>query len=1028
MADSILYTRPSGTTSTAIPSQTVVVENSTVVTNTTTVDKIGDVITDVSYIPYMRAIDIDFVGYRLRPLRQSWFYFDDKMVNKFVQRPNVIELKQYKPHIKDLKSGGARETINIGTATARVLHIETSEITGNTRVYISEINNPTGSIVANDVVTSQQNLTFTSTVASYQHNSGKMRNGSNAISILLSADAEGTTANIYVGNTITLMTGIYAGETSEIVGYNVITKTATVSPAFSNASANIIYSIGDRRIGYSSMKATDDQQGIFITPRGYVSGILHIPDPSVHSFKVRTGDRIFRILDNPRNDTKAYTTRADYRFVANGLDLSKAQIIERTNVTTVRNTINLIIPPTPTPTPTQTPTPTRTPTSTPTLTPTSSTTPTPTPSTTRTATPTPTKTPTPTPSKIILNSCQSQANGAVYRPHLYSGTNQNWNPCFPAGTFWGEHKWRFCDSRGNVIAGSPNIAHMYSGYGGWMSPYNRNTTPAGTRFPAGSYVQFFTDKWTGPFAVGGLYVWEIFCHSATATDCLKIPNDPIAQTFYVSGVDNLDGVFISSVDLFFKNKGATLPVELQIRPVENGYPSSSVVIPGAISILDPEEIRVSDLPNTANSLTATTFNFQSPVYLSPGYEYAIVVITDDFGYDYYCAEKGSKILGTDRVISQQPFMGSLFKSQNQRTWTAMQDEDLMFILKKCVFNDTEGYAYFHENKDEVEKLITANTYFDSFEVQSDAIEFNSTKLTYNYKATNNSSGSLDTEYTIFAPDKKENPTTRKVMLPATYAAKAFDMKVALKTNNQDVSPAIFHNRQNLVAIENRINSGSLRSSVFTIANTGSGYSTNATITITATHGSGAAATGVVNVTSGMIESIVVDTGGSGYSDAVTATVSGGGGTGATVNVSTEVGQSGGPADVRYISKTVTLINGLDGGDLRVYLTAVKPPTSNIHVYYKVRNSLDPQSIEERNWVRMEQVTSIYNYSVRNDPLEFEFRPSTTSNNIVYTTPYNTYRTFNQYAIKLVLTSGDTVASKIPYVLDVRAIALPGDVY
>jgi hypothetical protein len=349
----------------------------------------------------------------------------------------------------------------------------------------------------------------------------------------------------------------------------------------------------------------------------------------------------------------------------------------------------------------------------------------------------------------------------------------------------------------------------------------------------------------------------------------------------------------------------------------------------------------------------------------------------------------------------------------------------MFVLNKCIFENGPGYAYFHENK---EMVPTSNTYMDAFEAQSDAIEVNNTSLTYYYKSTSNATGAMDASYTQFLPDKKTDLEERKVILSSDFENKSYDMKVQLETRNPDVSPMIFHNRQNLVTIENKINSGGLRAELFNITNQGSGYTTNASISITSVHGAGANAYAVVNVTSGKIVDVIVDAHGSGYSDNVSAIVSGGGGTGGLITITPETGRSGGPAETRYISKTVTLIDGLDAGDLRVYLTAVKPPSSNIHVYYKVRNSLDPEKIEDRNWTRMEQVTSIYNYSTKGEAKEFEFRPSTTSNNIVYVTPYNTYRTFNQFAIKIVLTAEDSVASKIPYVMDVRAIALPEDIY
>jgi hypothetical protein len=44
------------------------------------------------------------------------------------------------------------------------------------------------------------------------------------------------------------------------------------------------------------------------------------------------------------------------------------------------------------------------------------------------------------------------------------------------------------------------------------------------------------------------------------------------------------------------------------------------------------------------------------------------------------------MVGTDRVISGQPALGSLFKSQNASTWTADQMQDLKFTLYRAVFD------------------------------------------------------------------------------------------------------------------------------------------------------------------------------------------------------------------------------------------------------------------------------------------------------------------------------------------------------
>ena len=40
----------------------------------------------------------------------------------------------------------------------------------------------------------------------------------------------------------------------------------------------------------------------------------------------------------------------------------------------------------------------------------------------------------------------------------------------------------------------------------------------------------------------------------------------------------------------------------------------------------------------------------------------------------------SGFTGSNRVVSEQPHLGSLFKSQNNKTWTPVQSEDLKFTL------------------------------------------------------------------------------------------------------------------------------------------------------------------------------------------------------------------------------------------------------------------------------------------------------------------------------------------------------------
>jgi len=159
-------------------------------------------------------------------------------------------------------------------------------------------------------------------------------------------------------------------------------------------------------------------------------------------------------------------------------------------------------------------------------------------------------------------------------------------------------------------------------------------------------------------------------------------HDPVCQSFLV---DNTNGIFVSSIEVFFKTKSSSLPVTLQIRTMVNGYPTTTVVPFGQQSV-DSSDITVSD-----DASAATKFTFPSPVFLQNGVEYAFCVITNNTDYTMYSSRLGQTTLDGSRLISQQPYLGSMFKSQNASTWTAEQNEDVKFKINRCKFTEnTEG--------------------------------------------------------------------------------------------------------------------------------------------------------------------------------------------------------------------------------------------------------------------------------------------------------------------------------------------------
>lgn len=485
--------------------------------------------------------------------------------------------------------------------------------------------------------------------------------------------------------------------------------------------------------------------------------------------------------------------------------------------------------------------------------------------------------------------------------------------------------------------------------------------------------------------------------------------DPIAQTFFVEPSEYPNGVFISSVGLYFYNKDEVLPAVIQIRPTVNGYPHSYEVIPHAETTLNSEYITTS-----LNASVETKAKFDVPIYLPPG-EYALVIKSDSLQYEVFVAELGSKIIGTDRTVSRQPYLGSFFKSQNASTWDAVQLEDLTFNLYKCVFNSSGSITLFNEAPSDP---LPADMVF----AHINDIKLPNTNISYSHSVDG---GATSTGY---IPDTNYVAPTGRVTVGTTGGQ--YRLSAALTTNDTDISPIILNKTGQFLSIENLIDNASLEADDISIINNGV-YTANANGVVTINvydYRGGIQATARANVNAtGNIANIIITSAGSGFINTATANISQtAGSVAATFKVSSELDSSGGPILAKYISRGVTLAEGFDGGDLRVFVTAYKPIGTDIKVYYKVKAADDPESFADKGYVLMNQKTRSSSFSPLDNfssTIEYEFEPYDTQNSITYTTSTTTYTTFNQYALKIALVTDDT--SKVPIVYDMRAIALPG---
>ena len=385
----------------------------------------------------------------------------------------------------------------------------------------------------------------------------------------------------------------------------------------------------------------------------------------------------------------------------------------------------------------------------------------------------------------------------------------------------------------------------------------------------------------------------------------------------------------------------------------------------------------------------------------------------------------------------------------------------MFVMDNCIFNTSvnptvefvvpnklpkrtlvdQSLSYF-KNANTVSNTVTSisttDALVDAFNITTTDFVPSSTAVTYQYNATLASGGMTGFssvtpgKYGTSIPDNLYLNDGQGERVLVANANASFIVTSQLSTLDQYVSPIISDAGLSTFAINWNINNCSLSNNLINLISTGSGYSnSNTTVVISAPTGkNGVQATAVANVVNGNVTAIYITSGGQGYITTPTITITGSG-TGASANITGETSTSGGPALAKYVTKKVVLAVGNDSGDLNVYLTAYRPVNTDINVYYKILNRNDTQVFETGNWQLMTKTNNsdtLYS-QYRTDVQEFSFAPGTSGTDqgyVTYTSSNGqTYNTFSQFAIKVVLTTTDKTA--VPCVSSLQAIALPSNV-
>jgi hypothetical protein len=379
------------------------------------------------------------------------------------------------------------------------------------------------------------------------------------------------------------------------------------------------------------------------------------------------------------------------------------------------------------------------------------------------------------------------------------------------------------------------------------TPVLKNLKPGGSLLGiGGAKTTSPVDTSTANVAPGSYDTTTLPAASPTLTPLAQIFKTPLptyAKTNY--------GIFATSIDLWFSRKPVLphpqFPVIVKLVEVVNGVPVGNEI---ATALVHCEDVKVSSVPDSANigssitnNMTSTRFTFPDPVYLLPDTDYAIVVDAESPEYDIWTSQIGgmdvTSLSGT-RIVSASPSVGNFFRSQNSSQWTPIQNFQMMFVLNKAAFSlDPITWTF---------NIIPTKTPvlpIDDVTIKSSSVTYSSTLLEHKIQGIiYDGSSSYITDPTLiqlpvgvqynFGQTLNISAVNGKTRYLLGGNANSMIVQIDMQSLDPDVNPLFNSEMLSLVTGTNVINNGQLTSNNITITSPGTHFvPANISVIITA---------------------------------------------------------------------------------------------------------------------------------------------------------------------------------------------------
>jgi len=559
-----------------------------------------------------------------------------------------------------------------------------------------------------------------------------------------------------------------------------------------------------------------------------------------------------------------------------------------------------------------------------------------------------------------------------------------------------------------------------------------------------------------------------------------------------------EGIFLTSVDIFCAEKHPTLGMWCEVRELDSGGGITGNAVPFSAVWFTNAEVPIST--NGRDNPLNVAFEAPIFLYANKSYAFIIHPEATNPNYYFWISRIGQTDRNTNLQVTGRAYNGATFTTNNDTIWVLEEKTDLTCKWYRASFNVGSGYfeignqpkekLYLNSIVGSLEGFgepfvtgdritlsgIQANTgdfiigkssginakviSISSGTYKTSNIRFTSSEgVTIKYgangvvkadsEASNVSTVSSITRGVGFLEYYKESPTSTQMILSSSngkfsVGETIFDISdegsanIASINNLRysviDFEPAVINFVRTGVSYEMATYSNTGTADAYFTFDAGENYlfneekavfsRSNEIATLSSNYSNKIKSTiststdylsPVFDI--GRTHSIVVDN---------------------LINANTvdEAATQGGQLFNKYISKIVTLADYQDAEDMNVFLTAYRPPETDVKVWIKLLNGEDSDPMSQKVWIEMEKSyggdSTYASIANKNDFKEYKYLlPAQTVNtgglnatNGIFTYKNSadvTFSTFKSFQIKVGLLGNNSAV--VPRVADLRTVAL-----